>query len=78
MKRPDGFDDLGHDSFDAAAVWHARWRDAPDSGLTPQEVDQWADWSKVPENKAAYDAVEFVSRARFMLAAFRAGSPASS
>ena len=59
---------LGNDgSFDAAAAWHARWRDAPDSGLTPREVDQWAEWSKVPENKSAYDAVEFVSRARYML-----------
>ena len=66
MKRAD--DIFGQDdSFDAAAVWHARWRDAPDSGLTAQEVDQWAEWSRVPENKAAYDAVEFVSRARYML-----------
>ena len=70
MKRPDDRPilGLGNDgSFDAAAAWHARWRDAPDSGLTPREVDQWAEWSKVPENKSAYDAVEFVSRARYML-----------
>jgi len=53
--------------FDAAADWHARWRAASDSGLPAEEVDEWAEWSKIPENKAAYDAVEFVSRARFML-----------
>ena len=70
MRRPDDTPILGlgrDDCFDAAAVWHARWRDASDSGLAPHEVDLWADWSKVPENKAAYDAVEFVSRARYML-----------
>ena len=55
------------DCFDAAADWHARWRAASDSGLPAEEVDEWAEWSKIPENKAAYDAVEFVSRARFML-----------
>ena len=50
MRRPD--DLLGRDdSFEAAAAWHARWRGVSDSGLTPQEVDQWAEWSKVPENK---------------------------
>jgi transmembrane sensor len=57
------------DCFDAAAAWHARWRAASGSGLPAEEVDEWAEWSKVPENKAAYDAVEFVSRARFMLKA---------
>ena len=55
------------DSFDVAADWHARWRAASDSGLSAEEVDEWAEWSKIPENKAAYDAVEFVSRARFVL-----------
>jgi transmembrane sensor len=55
------------DCFDAAADWHARWRAASDSGLSAEEVDEWAEWSKIPENKAAYDAVEFVSRARFVL-----------
>ena len=57
----------GQDCFDAAADWHARWRAASESGLPAEEVDEWAEWSKIPENKAAYDAVEFVSRARFML-----------
>ena len=57
------------DCFDAASDWHARWRAASDSGLPAEEVDEWAEWSKIPENKAAYDAVEFVSRARFMLQA---------
>jgi len=55
------------DCFDAAAEWHTRWRAASDSGLPAEEVDEWAEWSKVPENKAAFDAVEFVSKARFML-----------
>ena len=57
------------DCFYAAADWHARWAAASDSGLPVEEVDEWAEWSKVPENKAAFDAVEFVSRARFMLQA---------
>jgi len=55
------------DCFDAAAEWHTRWRAASDSGLPADEVDEWAEWSKVPENKAAFDAVEFVSKARFIL-----------
>ena len=55
------------DCFDAAAEWHARWRAASDSGLAAEEVDEWTEWSKVPENKAAYDTVEFVSRARSLL-----------
>ena len=57
------------DCFYAAADWHARWSAASDSGLPAEEVDEWAEWSKVPENKAAFDAVEFVSRARSMLQA---------
>jgi transmembrane sensor len=66
MTRPE---DTHEDCFDAAADWHARWSAASDAGLSAQEVDEWAEWSKVPENKAAYDAVEFVSRARYMLKA---------
>ena len=66
MTRPE---DAHEDCFEAAADWHARWSAASDSSLSPQEVDEWAEWSKVPENKAAYDAVEFVSKARYLLKA---------
>ena len=66
MSRIEGSETDG-DCFDAAAEWHARWRAASDSGLAAEEVDEWTEWSKVPENKAAYDTVEFVSRARSLL-----------
>ncbi len=61
MSQREGFVAAGAGHFDEAAAWHTRWRDAFEAGLSPEEVDRWADWSKVPENKAAYDAVEFVS-----------------
>jgi transmembrane sensor len=61
MSGQKGFVTGGDDHFDEAAAWHARWRNASESGLSAEEVDQWAEWSKVAENKAAYDAVEFVS-----------------
>jgi len=68
MSRPEG---LGReaDCYEEAAAWHARWREAASSALSAVEVDRWADWSRSPTNKAAYDAVEFVSRARFALKA---------
>jgi transmembrane sensor len=53
--------------FDEAAAWHAKWESASGSGLSAEEVDQWVRWSKIPENRRAYDAVEFVSRARYAL-----------
>ena len=53
--------------FEEAAEWHARWLSASGSGLSAEDVDRWVRWSKVPENKQAYDAVEFVSRARYAL-----------
>jgi transmembrane sensor len=53
--------------FEEAAAWHARWKSASGAGLSAEDVDQWVRWSKVPENKQAYDAVQFVSRARFAL-----------
>ena len=59
----------GGDPFEEAAAWHTRWRDASGSGLSPEDVDRWADWSKVPENKAAYDAVEFVAGSLHLLKA---------
>jgi transmembrane sensor len=61
MSEQKGFVTAGEDHFDEAAAWHTRWRNASESGLSAEEVDQWAEWSKVAENKAAYDAVEFVS-----------------
>jgi transmembrane sensor len=67
MNRHQGFVTEGDDHFVEAASWHTRWRDSSESGLSAEEVDQWAEWSKVPENKAAYDAVEFVSGARHWL-----------
>jgi transmembrane sensor len=63
----EGFVAAGEDNFDAAAAWHTRWRDASDAGLSPEDVDRWADWSKVAENKAAYDAVEFVAGSLHLL-----------
>ena len=61
MSEHEGFVTAGDDHFDEAAAWHARWRNASESGLSAEEVDRWAEWSKVAENKSAYDAVEFVS-----------------
>jgi ferric-dicitrate binding protein FerR (iron transport regulator) len=66
MSQREGFVAAGGDHFDEAAAWHTRWRDS-EAGLSPEDVDRWADWSKVPENKAAYDAVEFVSGALHLL-----------
>jgi transmembrane sensor len=63
MNQQEGFLSAGGDSFEEAATWHTRWRDASEAGLSPEEVDRWAEWSKVAENKAAYDAVEFVAGA---------------
>ena len=63
----EGLSVTGGDHFDEAAAWHTRWRDASDAGLAAEDVDRWAEWSKVPENKAAYDAVEFVSGALHFL-----------
>jgi transmembrane sensor len=67
MSQQDGFLSAGEDSFEEAAAWHTRWRDASEAALSPEEVDRWAEWSKVAENKAAYDAVEFVSGALHLL-----------
>jgi transmembrane sensor len=67
MSRPEDIMTKESDCFDQAATWHARWRDASDSGLTAEEVDEWAEWSQIPENKAAYDTVDFISRSRFIL-----------
>ena len=53
--------------FEEAAAWHARWKSASGAGLCAEDVDQWVRWSKIPENKQAYDAVQFVSRAKFAL-----------
>ena len=53
--------------FEEAAAWHARWKSASGAGLSAEDVDQWVRWSKLPENKQAYDAVQFVSRAKFAL-----------
>jgi transmembrane sensor len=53
--------------FDEAAAWHARWRSVSGSGLSAEEIDRWVRWSKIPENKQAYDAVELVSRVRYAL-----------
>ena len=68
MSQREGFVAAGGDHFDEAAAWHTLWRDA-ESGLSPEDVDRWADWSKVPQNKAAYDAVEFVSGTLHLLKA---------
>jgi len=54
--------------FEEAAAWHTRWKSASGAGLSAEDVDQWVRWSKIPENKQAYDAVQFVSRAKFALA----------
>src|SRR5690348_5301551 len=51
--------------FEEAAAWHARWKSASGAGLSAEDVDQWVLWSKISENKVAYDAVQFVSRAKF-------------
>jgi transmembrane sensor len=53
--------------FDEAATWHAKWQDASNQGLSPEEVDRWTQWSRVPANKRAYDAVEFVANAKYSL-----------
>src|SRR5579884_2134009 len=69
MAQMSRFEDMNamSDSCDEAASWHARWQDAAERGLSPEEVDRWAQWSRIPENKRAYDAVEFVARAKYAL-----------
>jgi transmembrane sensor len=54
--------------FDEAAMWHARWQDASNNSLSAEEVDRWARWSGVAANKKAYDAVDFVAKAKYLLA----------
>jgi transmembrane sensor len=53
--------------FEVAAAWHAKWQSASGLGLSAEEVDEWVRWSQDPENKRAYDAVEFVARAKYAL-----------
>jgi len=55
--------------FEEAAAWHAKWQSASGLGLSAEEVDEWVRWSKDPEHKRAYDAVEFVARAKYSLQA---------
>jgi len=55
--------------FEEAAAWHAKWQSASGLGLSAEEVDEWVRWSKDPEHKRAYDAVEFVARAKYSLEA---------
>lgn len=54
--------------FDEAATWHARWQDASNNSLSPEEVDRWARWSGVAENRRADDAVQLVAKAKYLLA----------
>jgi transmembrane sensor len=53
--------------FEEAAAWHAKWQSASGLGLSAEDVDEWVRWSKNPEHKRAYDAVEFVARAKYSL-----------
>lgn len=55
--------------FEEAAAWHAKWQSASGVGLSAEEVDEWVRWSKDPEHKRAYDAVEFVAQAKYSLEA---------
>jgi transmembrane sensor len=69
MSRSDGTSAISDSCFDEAAAWHARWQVAASQALSPEEIDRWAQWSGIPENKHAYDAVEFVARAKYALRA---------
>jgi transmembrane sensor len=53
--------------FEEAAEWHAKWQSASESGLSPEDVDRWVQWSRIPANKTAFDAVELVARAKYAL-----------
>ena len=55
--------------FEEAAAWHAKWQSASGLGLSAEEVDEWVRWSKDPDHKRAYDAVEFVAQAKYSLEA---------
>lgn len=68
MNRSEEFGARLESRFDEAATWHARWQDAPNNGLSAEEVDRWARWIRIGENQKAYDAVEFVAKARHVLA----------
>jgi transmembrane sensor len=59
----------GDSCFEEAAAWHAKWQSASGVGLSAEEVDEWVRWSKDPEHKRAYDAVEFVAQAKYSLEA---------
>ena len=67
MRRSEDMNVISDSCFDEAATWHARWQDAPSRPLSPEEVDRWAQWSQIPGNKRAFDAVEFVARAKYSL-----------
>ncbi len=67
MSRSEDIGAMSDRCFDEAASWHARWQDASGRALSPEEVDRWAQWSGVADNKRAYDAVEFVARAKYAL-----------
>ncbi len=67
MSRSEEFGASSESCFDEAATWHARWQDVPNNGLSAEEVDRWARWIRIAQNKRAYDAVQFVSRAKCLL-----------
>jgi transmembrane sensor len=67
MSRPGEIVAMEDGCFDEAAEWHAKWQSASESGLSAEDVDRWVQWSKVPENKRAFDAVEFVATAKYAL-----------
>jgi len=67
MSRSEDMNAMSDSCFDEAATWHARWQDVPSRALSPEEVDRWAQWSRIPGNKRAFDAVEFVARAKYAL-----------
>jgi transmembrane sensor len=67
MSRSGDTDAMSANCFEEAATWHARWQDAASEALSPEEVDRWAQWSGIADNKRAYDAVEFVAQAKYAL-----------
>jgi len=55
-------DEPAEDRFDAAAAWHVKWKSAPASGLSGEDLQRWKEWRADPANQEAYGAVEFVSQ----------------
>lgn len=69
MTQPPAMIDSRSDRFDEAAAWFAKWRCAPESGLTDEEMERWVEWGREAANRAAYESVKRVAEFRHVIQA---------